>query len=100
MFITDGGNNQTGWSHAQYDTLIAQAKEETDPRRRGELYHQAEAILMDELPIIPVFFDVSTSMSGSYVSGVFPNYHDIHPLKAIRVDAARKARQLAGELHE
>ncbi len=52
---------------------------------------------MDEMPIIPLFFDVSSGMSRTYVKGVYPNYHDVHPLKAISIDQAEKARVLAEE---
>ena len=34
MFVTDGENNQTGWSNRQYDQLIEKASSETDPRAR------------------------------------------------------------------
>ncbi len=53
---------------------------------------------MDEMPIIPLYFDMSTGMSRTYVNGVYPNYHDIHPLKYISVDQEKKAKVLAEEL--
>ena len=53
IMVTDGENNNTGWSNAEYDRLIAAARAETDEAKRFELFHQAERILMDELPIIP-----------------------------------------------
>ncbi len=56
MFITGGGHNRTGWSNARYDRLIEQAERETNPAKRMALFRAAEAILMDELPILPIFF--------------------------------------------
>ncbi|MDX1962435.1 MAG: peptide ABC transporter substrate-binding protein [Pirellulales bacterium] len=94
MFITGGGNNQTGWSNAKFDELVSQAQEQTDPARRAELWHQAEEILMDELPALPLFFDRSTSLTPSYVKGYSHNYHNVHPLKGMWIDQAEKAKVL------
>ncbi|MDZ4819768.1 MAG: ABC transporter substrate-binding protein [Planctomycetota bacterium] len=92
MFVTNGGNNQTGWSNKQYDQLIRDAQQEPDEKKRAEMFHQAEQILMDEMPIIPVYFNVSTEMVQPYVRGVHRNYHNFHPLKAISIDQDAKAR--------
>jgi oligopeptide transport system substrate-binding protein len=95
MWVTGGGNNQTGWSNAQYDALIQQAQNEPEDKRRVEYFRQAEQILMDELPIIPIYFYLSTSMSKPYVRGYYENFHDLHPLKDIWIDEEAKARYLS-----
>ena len=41
MFVTDGGNNETGWSNSRYDGLIAAAACETDPVRRMGILRRA-----------------------------------------------------------
>ena len=56
LFSTDSldGNNY-GYSNAEFDDLIAQAKAETDEDARGELYRQAEQILLNEdIGTIPI----------------------------------------------
>ena len=55
-FLTDGGNNRTGWSSAEYDDLIRRASREPDPQARLDLLAKAEGILMAEAPIIPIYF--------------------------------------------
>jgi hypothetical protein len=50
---------------------------------------------MQELPIIPVYFYVSTSMSKPYVRGYFQNFHDLHPLKDLWIDEEAKAEYLS-----
>jgi ABC-type oligopeptide transport system substrate-binding subunit len=49
LFSTDSldGNNY-GYSNTEFDDLIAQAKAETDDDARGDLYRQAEQILLNE----------------------------------------------------
>jgi oligopeptide transport system substrate-binding protein len=56
MFVTNGGNNGTGWSNKSYDALIAKAKATTDPKARMATLHAAEKILMTDMPIIPIYY--------------------------------------------
>jgi oligopeptide transport system substrate-binding protein len=97
IFASDSGQNNTGWKNAEFDDLLNKARNENDDAKRREIYHQAEALLMEEVPVIPLFFDVSSGMSRTYAKGVYPNYHDLHPLKYISIDQAEKARVLAEE---
>jgi oligopeptide transport system substrate-binding protein len=95
MFLTDGPNNNTGWSHAEYDQLIRQAAEERDAENRLALLKQAETIFLDELPIIPFHFSVSKNLVRPGVKGFFRNIQDIHPLTFLQVDSPA-AKQGAG----
>jgi len=54
-FVTDGGNNRTGWSSPEFDALVEQARYELDHDRRYDLLQQAEAILLKEAPIGPIY---------------------------------------------
>ncbi|MHC4197949.1 MAG: peptide ABC transporter substrate-binding protein [Planctomycetota bacterium] len=84
MFVTNGGNNRTGWSNARYDRLIAAASKEMDVKKRMELFRKAEKILVvDELPILPVYYHVSLNMYRPDVEGISPNLLNIHPWKYI-----------------
>ncbi len=56
MWITGGGNNQTGWSHADYDRLLRTALESKTEADRMAVYQQLETILADEVPVIPIYF--------------------------------------------
>jgi oligopeptide transport system substrate-binding protein len=94
MWITDGGNNETGWSNKEYDKLIAQAAAERDTAKRMQILHQAETILMDELPILPIYFRVSRNIARPYVKGWYPNLLDLHPLDSIWIDQDEKQRFL------
>jgi oligopeptide transport system substrate-binding protein len=67
MWVTNGGNNDCGYSNASYDKLIKAAKAEIDPAKRMADMHQAEDILMKDLPIIPLYFYSSVAEVKSYV---------------------------------
>lgn len=86
MFISEGNHNQTGWGNAKYDELISAAARENDPARRMQLLHDAEVILMDELPVIPIYSYVSVNLVKPYVKGFHANAQDLHPLNAIWID--------------
>jgi len=58
VFVTDGGNNDAHWSNKEYDELIRKAKMSSDQKERIELMHKAEKILMEEMPICPIYFYV------------------------------------------
>lgn len=88
MWLTDGGNNETGWSNAEYDRLIAEASRETDPERRLEIFQHAEAILLDEMPIIPIYFYTHVALRRPEVKGWHPTILDNHPYKYVYLEEA------------
>lgn len=56
MWTTGNGNNDTGWSNKAYDKLIDECKSAISTTLRVKKMHEAEAILMAEMPIIPIYF--------------------------------------------
>ena len=56
LWVTDGGNNDSFWSNAEYDELIAQATAEADEEVRQQYLFDAEEILAAEMPIIPLYW--------------------------------------------
>ena len=81
---SDNGNNHTGWEHPEYDTLLKQSTTTTDLEKRKELFQQAEEILIEEMPVIPIYFYVSSKLIDESVKGWHPNilgyqlYQDIY----------------------
>jgi oligopeptide transport system substrate-binding protein len=87
MWVKDGGNNNTGWSHADYDRLIGEAAKESDRAKRMGLLKQAEELLVQqELPIIPIYIYVNQGMLAKKVKGWYPNVRDQHPLKFVWIE--------------
>ena len=70
MWVTNGGNNDSGFSNSEYDALIAEAKVETNLEKREELLRKAEDILMDEAPIIPIYFYTTVMAWNDDVEGI------------------------------
>ena len=70
VFLSGGGNNITGWSNSRYDSLIAQANGTGDNSLRMKAMHEAEAVLMDEMPVMPLYFYVNDNLIRENIQGV------------------------------
>ncbi|MEW6302560.1 MAG: peptide ABC transporter substrate-binding protein [Verrucomicrobiota bacterium] len=90
MWTTGNGNNDTGWSNAEYDRLIRAAGAETDTAKRHELFQQAEAILLDECPMIPIYFYTRVRLMQPSVKGFYPTILDNHSYKFIYLEPLDK----------
>lgn len=86
MWITGRGNNRPGYSNKKYDELLAIASTTLDQNQRYEYLQQAEKLLLDEMPIIPIYFYVSKSLVQPSVKGLMPNILDDHPYKYIHLE--------------
>lgn len=69
-FQTGHSMNRTGWSNEKYDQLIKDAKNEADEAKRFELMYDAEKILFEEMPIIPIHFYNQVYLYNDAVSGI------------------------------
>lgn len=49
------GTNNTGWEHPDYISLLERARQTKDKQERTELLGQVQRLLMQEMPIIPIF---------------------------------------------
>ncbi len=86
LFMTENGNNRTGWSNARYDQLLRAAASEPDLKNRAILLRDAETLLVrEEVPVIPLWFEVGFSLYRSdEIEGFHGNAVDVHPLNALR----------------
>jgi oligopeptide transport system substrate-binding protein len=86
LFMSQSGNNRTGWKNPRYDQLLREANTQTDEAKRERLLQTAERLLVgEELPIVPLFFYAGVNYySPEKIQGIYPNLIDQHPLNAIR----------------
>lgn len=80
-FVGGGENNRTGWHDERFDALVASAGREPDGARRLALLSEAEAILLEELPILPLYGYVSQNLVNPRLGGFHANVLDEHPPK-------------------
>jgi oligopeptide transport system substrate-binding protein len=83
MFTTGNGNNDTGWSNPRYDDLIARAFRSPDEETHFALLQEAEALLLEDLPIIPLYWYTRIYLKDPRLKGWEPKLLDNHPLKYV-----------------
>ena len=87
MYITDGGNNKTGFSNARYDEIILkEAPAELDREKRYALYKEAETILLENMPILPIFTYQYKHLIDTSVKGMPDNIMGYHNYKYISLE--------------
>jgi peptide/nickel transport system substrate-binding protein/oligopeptide transport system substrate-binding protein len=73
LFHSKSPRNFTGYANATVDGLLEQARRESDPPRRVELYRRAEALILDDAPIIPFWHYAYERRFQPYVKSVEVN---------------------------
>lgn len=86
LWITGGGNNRTRWSNSDYDNFISTAAATSDAAVRFNAFQKAETILLNELPIMPIYLYVSLSLIQPGVKGWYPTLLDHHPYKYVYLE--------------
>lgn len=76
QWLTDSHENTAGYSNSEYDALIKGAMREMNRDKRIEAMHKAEAILMRDLPLLPIYFYSTPYMQSARVKGIYlsPRY--------------------------
>ncbi|MGP4062038.1 peptide ABC transporter substrate-binding protein [Halobacillus sp. H74] len=76
MWVTDGGNNKTGYSSEEYDSMIEKANTELaqEPVERFELFLEAEKMLIqDDAVLAPLYQRARAQLWKPYLKGVIVN---------------------------
>ena len=63
--------NDVGYSNPSFDALMRKAGTELDRVRRTDYLHGAERILVDDMPIIPLYFGSDAVMRSGRVRGIY-----------------------------
>jgi oligopeptide transport system substrate-binding protein len=85
METSSGVQNYAGYSNPEFDRLMDEADRAADGKQRNELMHQAEAIAMEDLPNIPIYYYVSKDLVSKAVEGWVDNIRDIHRTRWLSV---------------
>lgn len=67
MLESTSGQNNAGYNNPEYDKLIDSAKLEQDANKRLEMLHKAEDLLMNDMPVITLFYDTQPMGIKDYV---------------------------------
>ena len=86
IWETGNGNNDTLWSNPEYDRLLHAALAAKDDRERYEIYQKMDAILVDECPILPIYYYTRIYALNPKVRGWWPTLIDDHPWKYVYLE--------------
>ena len=86
MMVTERGNNKTGWSNTAFDELLKKAASKISTEQRYELYEEAEKILIDELPVIPLYTYTRTYLLSERVKNWQKNILDTNPYQFLSLE--------------
>ena len=71
LFMTGNPQNDPKWSNAKFDELLKKAKTETDQKVRMDSMKEAEKIMMEEMPVIPIYFYTQPYVTKPNVKGIY-----------------------------
>jgi oligopeptide transport system substrate-binding protein len=88
LFMSDSGNNRTGWKNLEYDRMLKHSQTAIPQKERYALFQSMERLLVEQdCPIMPIYIYVNKGMIAPDVGGWFENVRDLHPLKHIYMKA-------------
>lgn len=74
MYTTaDNGNNSTGWESEAFQQRLAEANSETDPEKRIALLQEAEKIMIEDMPVIPLYYYTNNYVVAENIKNMKPN---------------------------
>lgn len=85
LLASDNEQNDSGFANDEYDALLDRAAVEPDMQKRAALMEAAERLMLEEQPIIPIYFYVSKHLIKPWVGGFEPNIMDHHYTKNFHI---------------
>jgi oligopeptide transport system substrate-binding protein len=87
LYLTGGGNNNTGFSDPRYDEMITKLAPQAKTREeRFAIFKEAETMLMEQMPILPIYTYTSKHLIHPSVKGLPANLMDSLNLKYVWLD--------------
>ncbi len=82
--FSPNGPNYTHYKNAAFDQLYDQAFRETDAEKRTALYSKMDKMVIDDAPVIPLFYDKAARFTQKNVSGLGINALNMLDLRKVR----------------
>lgn len=83
------GNNYTGWQSPAYEALLDRAEATRLPEERARLLREAEGILLQDAPLIPLYRYTHVYLLHPGVRGWHSNPMGRHPYKHVWLEPTR-----------
>ncbi|MFD2247779.1 ABC transporter substrate-binding protein [Pontibacter ruber] len=83
--FSPAGPNKTHFRNARFDKLYEQAKLERDVKKRWAIYQEMDRIVVEESPVIVLFYDEVIRLTQNNIQGLEPN-----PMNTLNLERVRK----------
>lgn len=78
--------NYTRYNNPRFDTLFERALTEENDSLRLRLYQQADQVMINDAPIVPLWYDKAVHLVQTNVTGFYPNGLNLLELRKTRVE--------------
>ncbi|AXG75134.1 ABC transporter substrate-binding protein [Flavobacterium arcticum] len=82
--FSPGGPNYTHFKNEEFDRLYEKAFTVINDKERYTLYKKMDSIIMEEAPVIPLFYDKAARFTGKNVKGLGINPLNLLTLKQVK----------------
>lgn len=80
--------NYTRYANREFDLLYERALQETNDTVRYDLYRRMDQIVINDAPVIPVWYDMAIHLVQPHISGFGPNALNLLELRRARINAS------------
>jgi ABC-type transport system substrate-binding protein len=70
LYATEAGMNFSAYSNPEFDELLAEGNAAAGGAEAIDLYNRAEDVVLEDMPVIPLFFDVTQTVHSDAVAGL------------------------------
>lgn len=88
LLISTNPQNDSGYANPEFDRLLERAAKEIDMSQRAVYMQQAEALMLQDMPVIPIYYYVSKHLIKPWVKGFTPNIMDHVYSKDLWIDTS------------
>ncbi|MBA2249648.1 MAG: ABC transporter substrate-binding protein [Chitinophagaceae bacterium] len=78
--------NYTRYHNPAFDKLYEAALREKKDSERAKFYQQADQLVMDDCPVVPLFYDMVIHLVHLNVKNFFPNSLNLLELRRVRIE--------------
>ena len=83
--VSGNGNNRSGYNSRDYDACISRSQTQTDREERFRILTECENILMDDMPVIPIYYYAINELRHPDLKGAPLNPMGMYPWKHIHL---------------
>ena len=93
MFSSDSGLNHSAWVNSKFDKLLKSAESAKTKQQRLQALAQAEEIMLENAPVMPIYFYSKVYQILPDVKGWNANLLDYHDYKGVHLQSSNDVKK-------